>query len=121
MGREKIEPVRMCVSCRERAPKWELARLVAHEGKVLFDEFHQCPGRGVYVHPRRECLVQLRRKGKVAHALRLEDGAYCRQDLVVSLERVVAELIERCPSEPGSSSQAGCGNAKSSPPKMLIW
>ncbi len=93
----------MCVSCRQRAPKQELARLVACDGKVLLDEFHQLPGRGVYVHPQRECVIQLRRKGNVVRALRLQEGTYSRQDLYASVDVLATELLDRCTPHRNSS------------------
>lgn len=44
------EPVRMCVICRRRFPKRELARYtVAPSGELLFDARKTGPGRGWYV------------------------------------------------------------------------
>lgn len=50
-GPECIEgPVRMCVICRERAPKKVLTRYVRDaQGNLQFDETQTHPGRGWYL------------------------------------------------------------------------
>ena len=42
-------PERMCVICRRRFPKAELARYVAGPSGMTFDEEKTMPGRGWYV------------------------------------------------------------------------
>ena len=47
-------PVRSCVGCRERADQADLIRFAAVDGKLR--EGRRLPGRGAWLHPRRECF-----------------------------------------------------------------
>ncbi|MCJ2163175.1 MULTISPECIES: DUF448 domain-containing protein [unclassified Pseudodesulfovibrio] len=55
------EPVRMCVVCRERFPKGELARYVRPEDAIksdespIYDPEKDKPGRGYYVCGQARC------------------------------------------------------------------
>jgi uncharacterized protein len=82
-------PVRMCAGCRGRAAKAELIRIVARNGVGMVDERQTAPGRGVYLHPRRECLDQAVRRRSMGRLLRAEiDGARTAEELRVRLEAV---------------------------------
>ncbi len=49
-------PVRMCVICRRRFAKAELARhVLTPEGILIIDEAQQSPGRGFYLCPDPAC------------------------------------------------------------------
>jgi predicted RNA-binding protein YlxR (DUF448 family) len=63
-------PERTCVSCRQKAAKAELLRLVAdQDGRVLIDHRQRALGRGAYLHP--ECLTGNLRKRVLERALRV--------------------------------------------------
>ncbi|MEV8336874.1 YlxR family protein [Leucobacter sp. NPDC077196] len=64
-------PVRTCVACRKRAPRTELLRVVAHEGRLLVDDRAVLPGRGAWVHPEYSCLDRAVARGTLLRALRL--------------------------------------------------
>ena len=82
-------PVRMCAGCRDRAPKAELIRIVARDGVGMVDDRQTAPGRGVYLHPRRECLDQAVRRRSMGRLLRAEiDGARTAEELRVRLDAV---------------------------------
>jgi predicted RNA-binding protein YlxR (DUF448 family) len=82
-------PVRMCAGCRGRAAKAELIRIVARDGVGMVDEPQTAPGRGVYLHPRRECLDQAVRRRSMGRLLRAEiDGARTAEELRVRLDAV---------------------------------
>ena len=82
-------PVRMCAGCRDRAPKAELIRIVARDGVGMVDDRQTAPGRGVYLHPRRECLDQAVRRRSMGRLLRAEiDGARTAEELRVRLDTV---------------------------------
>lgn len=51
-----MEPVRMCVGCRARDARSALLRVVNRDRVLVVDEKAVLPGRGAWVHPRRECL-----------------------------------------------------------------
>ena len=69
-------PVRTCVGCRERGAKSDLLRVVGvtlGQGReVVPDDEARRPGRGAYLHPRRECLDLAERRRALPRALRLE-------------------------------------------------
>ena len=55
--------MRMCVGCRQSAPKADLVRLVYIAGEGWSVELlHKGFGRGLYVHPRPGCWARLRRQ-----------------------------------------------------------
>ena len=68
----------MCISCRKRSEKHELARLVWDGEQVAHDERSLLPGRGCYVHPDRGCINQLLVKDRLWRALRVEKSVFSR-------------------------------------------
>lgn len=42
-------PMRMCVVTREKLPKFELARIVVSDGKVILDDTGKINGHGCYI------------------------------------------------------------------------
>ena len=65
------EPViRTCVGCGTRAVKSDLLRVVAVDDEVVADPSARRPGRGAYLHPRRDCLERARRRRAIPRALR---------------------------------------------------
>ena len=82
-------PVRMCAGCRERAAKAELIRIVARNGVGVVDESQTEPGRGVYLHPRRECLDQAVKRRSMGRLLRAEiDGPRTAEQIRIRLDLV---------------------------------
>jgi uncharacterized protein len=83
------EPIRMCAGCRGRAAKTELIRIVARGGVGMVDERQTEPGRGVYLHPRRECLEQAVKRRSMGRLLRAEiDGPRTAEQIRVRLDAV---------------------------------
>ncbi|MDG3010946.1 YlxR family protein [Rhodococcus sp. D2-41] len=69
-------PVRTCIGCRSRAQATELLRIVAREagpGAFLLvpDPRRRLTGRGAWLHPTPECLVQAERRRAFGRALRV--------------------------------------------------
>lgn len=74
----KVKPApphqhRMCIACREIAPKDELLRLRVIDGQVIADEVQR--GRGCYVHQTKECLLKLKETHRLEHAFRRTERA----------------------------------------------
>ncbi|RMG40225.1 MAG: YlxR family protein [Candidatus Dadabacteria bacterium] len=69
MGR----PLRMCAVCRKRATKDVLLRVVSRERELCVDVRQQMPGRGVYFHARRECVLGRLKPRLFKAALRMSD------------------------------------------------
>ena len=66
-----MSPVRTCVGCRATDEQAHLVRLVADgAGRILFDVPRRQPGRGAYVHERRECVGEMVGRGALARSLR---------------------------------------------------
>ena len=67
--RIKHVPQRTCVGCREVLPKRKMVRLVRTVDGVQIDLTGKLPGRGAYLHDRRECWERGLR-GALGHALK---------------------------------------------------
>lgn len=66
-----VDAIRTCVGCRQRGERDELVRFVlGPDGKPVPDVARRLPGRGVSVHPRRDCLERAARRGGFARAFR---------------------------------------------------
>ena len=52
-------PVRTCISCKEKYPKFQLIRIVLNEDKRLqIDLFHKISSRGYYLCKKKDCLLR---------------------------------------------------------------
>jgi predicted RNA-binding protein YlxR (DUF448 family) len=79
----------MCAGCRGRADKADLLRIVARDGVGMVDQDQTEPGRGVYLHPRRECLDRAIKRRSIGRSLRAEiDGPRTAQVISVRLDAV---------------------------------
>ena len=67
--RIKHVPQRTCVGCREVLPKRKMVRIVRTATGVQIDPTGKLPGRGAYLHDRRECWER-GLKGALGHALK---------------------------------------------------
>lgn len=57
MKKEKKQPMRSCVVCREKFIKRDLLRIVrTADGKIQLDPTGKLPGRGAYICRNPECL-----------------------------------------------------------------
>ncbi|WP_300345441.1 YlxR family protein [Nesterenkonia sp.] len=56
-------PVRTCVGCRRRAEQDDVVRFALVDDRVVPDIARRRPGRGAWLHPKRECFdAALKRK-----------------------------------------------------------
>jgi len=68
----KRVPQRTCVGCHTVQPKRQLVRLVrTATGSVEVDPTGKAPGRGAYLHNRRECWQKALAGGGLDHALKV--------------------------------------------------
>lgn len=65
-----MDPLRTCVSCRKRAKRDELLRVVLREGQIVVDDHAVLPGRGAWVHPTAACVQQAVSRAIFARALK---------------------------------------------------
>ena len=68
--RRKPIKLRTCVSCRRKAGKRELLRLVASAGAVSVDESGKLNGRGAYLCDECRADTAALRRGRLEYALR---------------------------------------------------
>ena len=68
--RTKHLPQRTCVACREVEGKRGLIRVVRTADGVMIDPSGKMAGRGAYVHPSRNCWVQVTEGRRLDQALR---------------------------------------------------
>jgi predicted RNA-binding protein YlxR (DUF448 family) len=75
MGKGKGHiPMRTCVACGTKGPKYELVRVVLDaESQVVRDEKGKRPGRGAYVCNSESCWVKLRKGKCLKRAFRSKD------------------------------------------------
>ncbi|NLB47266.1 MAG: YlxR family protein [Microbacteriaceae bacterium] len=65
-----MDPLRTCVSCRKRANRDELLRVVLCDGQLRVDDRAVLPGRGAWVHPTTTCVRQAVSRAVFARALK---------------------------------------------------
>ena len=79
----------MCAGCRERDNKADLLRIVARDGVGVVDPAQTLPGRGVYLHPSRDCLDRAVKRRSMGRSLRAEiDGARTAEMIGLQLDSV---------------------------------
>ena len=82
-------PIRMCAGCRGREAKADLLRIVARNGVGVVDPAQTEPGRGVYLHPSRDCLDRAMKRRSIGRSLRAEiDGPRTAEVISVQLDAV---------------------------------
>ncbi|MDE6355912.1 MAG: YlxR family protein [Clostridia bacterium] len=65
MPKEKKQPLRQCIACRELKDKRSMLRVVKNrEGKIFLDFSSKAAGRGAYVCDNPECIKKLK-KGRL--------------------------------------------------------
>ncbi len=98
-------PIRMCVSCRRRAPQPELIRLArADDGRVVVNQLRR-RGRGAYVCPRARCLRLAIKKGAIARGLRTHSDIPAAEQIALSAVTVVESRLKRIARCPTASAQ----------------
>lgn len=75
-----MTPQRTCVGCRAVVDQAEVSRFVLAEGRLLPDPDHRQPGRGAWLHPRRDCLELAIKRGGFARSFRRSVDASALQD-----------------------------------------
>ncbi|GAP41737.1 predicted RNA-binding protein YlxR, DUF448 family [Flexilinea flocculi] len=73
--RSKHVPQRTCIGCREILGKRLLIRLVKTADGLMIDTTGKIPGRGAYLHNKRECWEKALSRGLLAKSLKTELSA----------------------------------------------
>lgn len=63
-------PMRECVCCGKKAPKWEMLRFVKQDGNISVDLNGKQEGRGAYVCNDEKCREQLVQRKRLNRAFR---------------------------------------------------
>lgn len=79
-------PLRTCLGCRNRDEQANLVRVVARDSVLVVDMRGSEPGRGAYVHPKRDCAEQARRRRAWSRALKVL-GSVSDTDVVEHIAR----------------------------------
>lgn len=80
--REKHQPTRTCVACRQAKAKRELVRIVrSPEGEVQIDPTGKAKGRGAYLCREAACWERAIKRRILNHALKAEMDAEAIQRL----------------------------------------
>jgi len=70
MEADRMDPLRTCIACRQRAARNTLLRVVLRDGRLEIDENAVLPGRGAWVHSTAECLKLAVSRGAFSRALK---------------------------------------------------
>jgi uncharacterized protein len=113
-------PIRQCVGCRGRAPQTELLRVAAQGGELFSDPRRRLPGRGAYVHHRRECLDRATRRGTLARALRTSVPAQAMAAFQRSVESMLADAagVPRARPDARTEARPDAGAGRGSPESL---
>lgn len=71
-GWGKMEPVRTCIGCRQKANKSALVRVIARDGRVVVDDTATAPGRGAWLHPTASCGAEAIKRKALSRALKAD-------------------------------------------------
>ncbi|MGQ9601914.1 MAG: DUF448 domain-containing protein [Candidatus Bipolaricaulia bacterium] len=85
-------PIRTCIGCHAEREKAELIRLVRYENQVVVDYRGKLPGRAAYVCPRRSCIREAMKRGRLPRALEAE-GPLAYQDLPARIAEAIRAQI----------------------------
>jgi len=87
-GKERRDPTRTCVACREAHGKRGLLRVArGPEGAVVYDPGGRTPGRGAYLHAEVECIELGRRRRALERALKTPIPDHLWADLAAAASR----------------------------------
>ena len=82
----KKVPQRSCVGCGLKTNKKSLVRIVrTPNDKIILDRINKQLGRGVYICPKRECLIAAIKKKSIERALRCKIS----NDILLELSYVI--------------------------------
>ena len=91
----KKKPQRMCVSCKTKADKKDLLRIVMlPTGEVAYDPGGRLPGRGSYLCRKEECIMTELKAKRLAKALKA-------QVTDEDLKKMASEILEECKLDAG--------------------
>ena len=98
-------PIRMCVSCRRKAPQGSLIRLaVGEDGAVEVAQLRR-RGRGAYVCPAQKCMAAAVKRGAFQRGLRTQVHLPTHEEIAFTAATVVGSRLDRIARCPTASTQ----------------
>ena len=95
----KKKPQRMCVSCKTKADKKDLLRIVLQkDGEIAYDPTGRLPGRGSYLCRKEECIMIELKAKRLAKTLK-------HQMSDDELKQIADKILEECRKNPGGEGQ----------------
>ncbi len=89
--------MRMCVGCRQNAPKEDLERFIYHdEVGLVFDLRRKAPGRGAYLHAAPDCIRKAVERGGFARGFKrrvVADPDELLTDVIEGIRRRLEEAL----------------------------
>ncbi|HHX19240.1 MAG TPA: YlxR family protein [Clostridiaceae bacterium] len=110
--RQKRQPLRTCIACREKREQRELLRVTASkDGDVALDSEQKLPGRGAYLCCRHECVAKARKRDLLRRALKCS----IPEEIWKDIESAVADVSSldgesTCSDVSGRDSVANAGS-----------
>ena len=102
--RVKHVPQRTCVGCRQTLAKRSLIRVVRTPTGLKVDPTGKIPGRGSYLHDRRECWER-GIKGALAHALKVDLTEQDRETLRAFMATLPPDSLDEGPQVEENASE----------------
>ena len=94
-GFAHLGPVRMCAGCRKRAEAADLVRVAVRQDdntpQLVVDVARTVPGRGAWLHPRRDCVTAAVRRKAFPSALRAPGLTVDPDDLAEAIGEITEE------------------------------
>ncbi len=98
-------PIRMCVSCRRKAPQATLIRLAVGTSEAVEVAQLRRRGRGAYVCPNRACMASAVKKGAFGRGLRTRAKLPTPEQIEFTAAAMVGSRLERIARCPTASVQ----------------
>jgi hypothetical protein len=93
MARQKHQPQRTCIGCREVKNKRDLLRIVrTPEHTITLDPTGKANGRGLYVCRSQDCLEKGLKKERIRQALKITLSADEVADLWISVQNALSKV-----------------------------
>jgi predicted RNA-binding protein YlxR (DUF448 family) len=84
-GKQRRDPTRTCVACRQAQGRRGLLRVArVPDGAVVYDAGGRAPGRGAYLHADAECIQLARRRRALDRALKTQVPEHLWADLAAA-------------------------------------
>lgn len=91
MLKQKKQPIRLCMACREKNYKKNLIRIVKEKtGKIFVDDLKKSQGRGAYLCFKKSCFKILQKKKGLEKNFKRK----INEEVYIELEKRINSLTE---------------------------